>query len=67
MKTLWKILAWLSIACGLIAYFIAWIALARNATMWNVSTEFWFYNAIGAGIFGIFFLIYGGYDERGKL
>lgn len=63
MKTLWKILAWVSIACGLIAYFIAWIALVRNTTIWNIPSEIWFYDSIAAGVFGIFFLIYAIYSK----
>jgi len=59
MKTLWKILAWISIICGLAAYFTGWIALVAKTMIWSISTEFWFYDAIAAGIFGLFFLLYG--------
>jgi hypothetical protein len=57
-KTLWKVLAWISIACGLIAYSIGWIALFTKSVFWNIPNEFWFYDAIAAGIFAVFFLIY---------
>lgn len=66
MKTLWKVLAWLSIACGLIAYSLGWIALFTKSVIWNIPTEFWFYDAVAAGIFGLFFLIYGNYASNGK-
>jgi len=59
MKTLWKIIALIFVACGLIAYLIGWIALFSKSVIWGITTEFWFYDAIAAGIFGLFFLIYG--------
>ncbi len=58
MKTLWKVLAWISLICALITYSIGWIALLNKTTLWGISNEFWFYDAISAGIFGLFFLIY---------
>ena len=58
MKTFWKVLAWISIACGLLAYFTGWIALLTNSIILKVPNEFWFYDAIAVGIFGLFFLIY---------
>lgn len=59
MTIFWKFLAWLSMACGLIAYFIGWTALVSRTVIWGIPTEFWFYDSIAAGIFGLFFLIYG--------
>ncbi len=67
MKTLWKILAWLSIACGLVAYSIGWTALFTKTAVWNISPEFWFYDAIATGIFGLFFLIYGANASDGNI
>lgn len=64
MKTLWKIIAWLSMACGLAAYFIGWSALLTKTVIWGIPTEFWFYDAVAAGIFGIFFLIYAVHSEK---
>ena len=58
MNTLFKVLAWISIACGLIAYSIGWVVLITNSVFMNIPTEFWFYDAVSAGIFGIFFLMY---------
>jgi hypothetical protein len=58
MKPFWKFLAWISIACGLGAYSIGWIALFARSAVWGIPTEFWFYDSIAAGIFGLFFLIY---------
>ncbi len=57
MKKLWKILAWVSMTCGLVSYSIGWFALAFNSKAW-VPAELWFYDAIAAGVFGIFFLLY---------
>ena len=64
MKTIWKILAWISVLCGLAAYFTGWIALAAKTAIWNIPTEFWFYDAVATGVFGLFFLIYGVHSGR---
>ncbi len=58
MERLFKVFAWISIACGLLAYFIGWTALFTKSVFWSIPTEFWFYDAVAAGIFGIFFLMY---------
>lgn len=58
MKTIWKVFAWISILCALAAYSIGWVAMIAGTVIWNISTEFWFYDAISAGIIGLFFLIY---------
>jgi len=58
MKTIWKVIAWIFIACGLIAYSIGWVALLTKSVFRNIPTEFWFYDAVATGIFGIFFFIY---------
>jgi len=64
MKTLWKIIAWVSIICGLVSYFIAWGVMFTGSVLWDVPTEFWFYDAIAASIFGVFFLVYAIYTDR---
>ena len=64
MKTIWKVFAWISIACGLLAYLAGWIALLSNSTLWSIPTEFWFYDAIAAGIFALFFVIYGAHNKK---
>lgn len=61
---IYKFLAWISIICGLVTYFIGWIALLSRSVIWNIPTEFWFYDAISAGIFSIFFLLYAGFNNR---
>lgn len=63
-KTLWKVLAWLSIICGLLAYSIGWIALLNGTVYWNIPNEFWFYDSIAAGIFAVFFLIYSVHSKK---
>ena len=63
-KRLWLIFAWISIACGLIAYSIGWIALFAGKVYWNIPNEFWFYDSIAAGIFGLFFLIYSVHSKK---
>ena len=62
----WKLLAWISIFCGLVTYLIGWSALLLSATIWGIATEFWFYDAIASGIFGVFFLMYGSYGRQLK-
>ena len=57
-KILFKVFAWIFVACGLLAYLIGWVALFSGRTYWNISNEFWFYDAIATGIFGLFLLIY---------
>ncbi len=59
MKMLWKVLAWVFVICGVAAYIVGWIALFTQTTVLGMPTEFWFYDAIATGIFGIFFLMYG--------
>ena len=53
-KTLWKAVSWAFILCSLAAYGIGWTALINNAG-YVIPTEYWFYDAIAAGIMGIFF------------
>lgn len=57
-KLIWEIFAWISIICGLLAYLTGWIALFSERVIWNIPTEFWFYDSVAAGIFGLFFLVY---------
>lgn len=57
-QNFWKFWAWLSVICGLTAYSIGWYALFAKATVWGIATEFFFYDAIAAAMFGVFFLIY---------
>ena len=64
MKTLWKVLAWIFIICGLLAYSVGWIALFTKSVIWNIPTEFWFYDAIATGIIGLFFLIYSVHSKK---
>ncbi len=59
MERIWLFFAWLSIACGLVAYFIGWAGLVGDTAVANIPTQFWFYNSIATGVFGIFFLLYG--------
>lgn len=66
MQMVWKVLAWISIICGLIAYFVGWAVLTTKVVIWDVPTEFWFYDAIAAGIFALFFLIYSVHSEKKK-
>lgn len=57
-QSFWKFWAWVSIACGLGAYLVGWWALLTRTMVWGVPTEFFFYDAIAAAMFGVFFLIY---------
>ncbi len=47
--------SWFAFLCGFVAYLIGWAGLLQGATI-VVPTEFWFYDAVAAGIFGLFFL-----------
>ncbi len=64
MKTIWKVFAWIAAVCGLLGYGAGWIALLSNSALWNIPTQFWFYDAIAGGIFALFFVIYGGHSAK---
>ena len=64
MKKAWKIIAWLAVACGLVNFVIGWAALIAATNIMGIPTEFWFYDSIGSGIFGLFFLIYSVHSDR---
>jgi len=64
MKIVWKVLAWIFVACGFIAYSLGWIALFTKSVIWSIPTELWFYDAIATGIFGLFLLIYGAHSQK---
>ncbi len=49
------VLSWFFFLCGLVAYLIGWAGLIQG-TMILVPAEFWFYDAMAAGIFGLFLL-----------
>lgn len=59
MKTFWKVLAWIFIACGLLAYLSAWGNLWFGWKMWKATPEELFFDAISTGIFALFFLGWG--------
>ncbi len=63
MKIVWKVVTSLFVACGLIAWSLGWYSLSQETTLW-VPTEFWFHDATVAGIFAIFFLVYGKLSEK---
>lgn len=66
-KNIWKFLAWLFIADGLIAYNLGWYALLSKRVFWGVPNEFWFYDAVASGIFGIFFLTHLNSPDKEKM
>ncbi|MEK6845893.1 MAG: hypothetical protein AABY26_03985 [Nanoarchaeota archaeon] len=66
MKTIWKVFAWISMSCGLLGYGTGWVALLNNGTFWNIPAQFGFYDAIAAGIFALFFVIYGTHSAKSK-
>lgn len=63
-KTTFKVLAWISIACGLLAYLVGWVALFTHSIFWGIPNEFWFYDSIATGIFGLFFIIYSVHSKK---
>ncbi|HIH15311.1 MAG TPA: hypothetical protein HA360_00260 [Nanoarchaeota archaeon] len=66
MRTLWKILAWVSLLCGLLTFLTAWISLMLGKNIFGIAPEFYFFDAIGAVLFAIFFLIWGKTEEGKK-
>ena len=64
MKKLFKVFAWISIACGLFAYLVGWIALVTKSVFWGIPNEFWFYDAITTVMLGVFFLIYSVHSKK---
>lgn len=58
MKTLWRIFAWVGVICGLVAFFLGWGTVMYGLSLWNAKAEYWFYDAIGSYLFGLWFLIY---------
>lgn len=65
-KRLWKVIAWVFALCGMAAYVTGWLALMKENTLW-VPTEFWFYDALVAGIFAVFFSHYAHHQEEKML
>jgi len=63
MKIVWKVLTWFFVACGLIGWALGWYSLMQGTTLW-IPTEFWFYDATVAGIFAIFFSVWGKINEK---
>ncbi len=64
MKIIWKVLAWLFAACGILAYLSAWGNLWFGWHLWGVAPEYLFDDAVATGIFAIFFLTWGRYGEE---
>lgn len=63
MKKVWKVLAWIFAACGLLTYLAAWADLFFGWRIFGVSPEFMFYDAIVAAVFAVFFLLWGKYSQ----
>lgn len=59
MKTIWKVLAWIFAACGLITYLSAWGEIWLGWKMWGAAPDALFADAIATGIFALFFLVWG--------
>lgn len=59
MKAIWKVLAWIFAACGLVAYVSAWGEVWFDWKMWHANSEVLFADSIVTGIFAIFFLAWG--------
>ena len=57
IKTLWKFLIWIPIVGGLITHAIGLFMVSTQSTWGDIPNEFWFYDAIASGIFGVFFLV----------
>ncbi len=66
MRTIWNIFAWISIICAFVTYAIGWVALIAKSILLGIPTEFWFYDAVVAGIFAIFFTIYGAHSTKSR-
>ncbi len=66
MKMLWKICTWVSVICGFTTFIIGWIALMLGQNIFGIAPEFYFFDAIAAVVFGIFFLMWGKMTEEKK-
>ena len=66
MKAIWKLCAWLSVVCGLTTFLIGWTGLIQGGNIFGIAPEFYFFDAIGAVLFGIFFLLWGKLSEGSK-
>ncbi len=66
MKLIWKVLAWIFVACGLLTYLIGWTGLMLGTVIW-IPAEIWWFDAIASSIFGLFFLAWGALSEKRRL
>ena len=66
MRTLWKILAWAFLLCGMITEIIGFLAMLSGITLWGIPSYYWVLHAIAWGVFGLFFLIYHAYDKSNE-
>ncbi len=63
---LWRAVAWLVLACGLIAWVLGWAFGISGTQPWNLPGQVWFYDAITSGVFAIFFMVYAADSDRRK-
>ena len=64
MRIIARILAWLGMICGLIAFLLAWGTAIYGFSIWNAPAEYWFYDSIGSYLFGLWFLIYSIHSKK---
>lgn len=64
MRPIWKVLAWIFAACGILAYLFAWGNMWFGWTAWGSSAQGLLEDAIATGIFALFFLVWGKYSRE---
>ncbi|MBR9704939.1 hypothetical protein GOV12_05995 [Candidatus Pacearchaeota archaeon] len=52
------VIAWIFIITGIFAAVFGWYLVFSGTQLFGIDNKFYFYEAIGDGIFGIFFLLY---------
>ena len=57
MNKLLLVLGWIAFLCGVITYFIAWVAILGNGSIWGIATQLWFYDSIAAVLIGLFLFL----------
>ncbi len=52
-----RIISWIFAFCGIATYLLAWGNMLLGTEILGISTEVYFYDAIAAGVFAIFFML----------
>ena len=61
-----KIIAWLFVLCGFVSYLAAWVNTFTKTSLFGIDTTVYFYDAMTAVLFGLFFLLWALHLPKGK-